>query len=247
MQPTYLPWIGYFALMDMADVFVFLDDVQLAPRSWQVRNRIKRQDGDELMLSVPVRRSAARDDLLIKDAEFGDDGRWESKHLKSFEHSYKRAPYFADAMSIFEPIMKSHGPKLCDLTIGIIAAVADRVGIGTKRRLRSSEIAEKSSDRRDRLVDICAHVGADIYVSPPGSAGYLDESDGAAQFMARGIDLRYQSYEHPVYPQINGAFRSHMCILDLIANVGVADAAKVIRGGTRPLLRSIDPPAKEAV
>lgn len=246
MQPTYLPWLGYFALMDMVDVFVFLDDVQLAPRSWQVRNRIKRQDGEDLMLSVSIRHSASRDELLIKDAELSDGTGWEMKHLKSFEHSYRKAPHFADAMTILGPALRSRSSKLWDLNVGLIEAVTDRIGIGAKRRLRSSEITGKSVHKRDRLVDICSHVGAELYLSPPGSAAYLTDGEGAKHFLARGIDLMYQSYEHPIYPQINGPFRSHMCVLDLIANVGLAGAADVIRGGVRASVRTIEPPAEEA-
>jgi len=52
MQPTFLPWIGYFDLIDQVDLFVFYDDVQLTRRSWQVRNRIKSQNG-ELYLTIP--------------------------------------------------------------------------------------------------------------------------------------------------------------------------------------------------
>jgi len=247
MQPTYLPWLGYFALMDMVDVFVFLDDVQLLTRSFHVRNRIKRQDGEELMLSISIRSSLSRDERLIKDVEIAEGANWEAKHLKSFEHNYKKAPYFAEAMAIFEPELKSHGPNLCDLNIGLIQTVAERIGISRKRLLRSSEIAAKRSDKRDRLVDICAHVGADLYLSRPASADYLSEGDGPAQFAERGIDLLYQSYEHPVYPQINGPFRSHLCVLDLIANVGCAAAAGVIRSGIRPSARTVETPVKEAV
>jgi hypothetical protein len=247
MQPTYLPWLGYFALMDIVDLFVFLDDVQLTPRSWQIRNRIKRQDGEELMLSIPIRHFVSRDQLLIKDAVLNDDGHWEGKHLKSFEYNYRRAPHFADAMAIFAPALHSHGPNLCDFTIGLIETVAERIGIGAKQRIRSSEIADKSADKRRRLVDICSHVGADLYLSPAGSAGYLNEGPGSAEFEGRGMNLVYQSYEHPAYSQINGAFRSHMCVLDLIANVGLGAAAEVIRSGIRPSVRTIEPQTQEAV
>ena len=41
MQPTFLPWVGYFAMLDRVDEFVFLDSVQFARRSWQQRNKIK--------------------------------------------------------------------------------------------------------------------------------------------------------------------------------------------------------------
>ena len=229
MQPTYLPWIGYFALMDMADVFVFLDDVQLSKQSWQTRNRIKGESGKELMLTVPIRHAGEQ---AIKDVDV-DGSHWIAKHLKSFQQNYRKAPHFAEALAIYEPVLQGGSTRLCDLNVALISAIADRLGI-SGRRLRSSAIAGKSADRRDRLVDICREVGADTYLSPAGAAGYLSEADGEAQFAAHGMTLLYQRYEHPTYPQVNGAFLPYMCVLDLIANVGVAAAGTVIRSGIRP-------------
>lgn len=225
--------------MDMVDVFVFLDDVQLSKQSWQTRNRIKREDGEEMLLSVPIRHSGSMQDRLIKNVGLNDGVHWESKHLKSFEQNYRRAPYLKDAMAIFETTLRSHGPWLCELNIAIIENLAERMGIGANRRIRSSEIAGKSADRRNRLVDICEHVRADTYLSPAGAADYLAEGDGAAQFTAMSIELFFQRYEHPTYSQINGVFRSHMCVLDLIANVGLGEAPAVIRSGIRPSVRTI--------
>jgi hypothetical protein len=238
MQPTYLPWIGYFALIDLVDVFVFLDDVQLVKQSWQTRNRIKRQDGEELILSVPISRALGIQERMIKDVEISDGTPWVTKHLRSFEQYYRKAPHFAEAMALYEPVLRGHGSKLCDLSIALIEAIATGIGIRANRRLRSSEIAEKSTARSHRLVDICHHVGAHVYLSPAGSAEYLIEADGAAQFKEHHINLLYRSYQHPVYPQLHGPFRSHLCILDLLANVGVANAAAVIRSGIRASVRT---------
>jgi hypothetical protein len=142
-------------------------------------------------------------------------------------------------MGLYEPVLRDHGPKLCDLNIGLIEAVASGIGIRANRRLRSSEIADKSAAREDRLVDICQHVGAETYLSPVGSAEYLIEADGAAQFKQHRIDLLYRRYEHPTYRQLHGPFRSHLCVLDLLANVGMAEAGAVIRSGIRPSVRSL--------
>ena len=103
MQPTYLPWIGYFALIDLVDVFVFLDDVQLVKQSWQTRNRIKRQDGEDLILSVPISRALGIHERMIKDVEINDGTPWVNKHLRSFEQYYRKAPHFAEAMALYEP------------------------------------------------------------------------------------------------------------------------------------------------
>ena len=88
MQPTFLPWMGYFSMMSKVDLFVYFDDVQLAKRSWQVRNRIKGQNG-ELFLNIPIKKSAARDELLLCDAIMDESQGWRQKHLSSIYHSYK--------------------------------------------------------------------------------------------------------------------------------------------------------------
>ena len=55
-QPTYLPWMGYFALINNVDAFVFYDDVQFSPQSWQQRNKIKTGNGTQ-WLTVPIERN----------------------------------------------------------------------------------------------------------------------------------------------------------------------------------------------
>lgn len=54
MQPTYLPWSGYFNLISSVDIFVFLDDIQFNRRSWQTCNRVLLR-GEEYMLSVSTK------------------------------------------------------------------------------------------------------------------------------------------------------------------------------------------------
>ena len=55
MQPTYLPWEGYFNLISKADKFIFLDDVQFVKQSWQSRNYILSSNG-KLLLSIPIKK-----------------------------------------------------------------------------------------------------------------------------------------------------------------------------------------------
>ena len=53
LQPMYLPWMGYFGMIDIADIFIFYDDAQFVKQSWQQRNKIKTQNG-WMWLIVPV-------------------------------------------------------------------------------------------------------------------------------------------------------------------------------------------------
>ena len=53
MQPTFIPWAGYFGLIKLVDQFVFLDDVQFDRRSWQQRNKIFENDKASFV-TVPI-------------------------------------------------------------------------------------------------------------------------------------------------------------------------------------------------
>ena len=89
MQPTYLPWLGYFALMDRVDTFVYLDSVQFARRSWQQRNRIRSADG-EVMLTIPVAKKGLRDQK-IAEVEILYSSEFPRRHVDILSANYRRA------------------------------------------------------------------------------------------------------------------------------------------------------------
>ena len=102
MQPTYLPWMGYFELIDRSDCFVFLNDVQFQKKSWQHRNRIKGANGD-ILLSVPVQTKGRRFQKIY-ETEIDTNQQWVKSHLRTIEISYKKAPYFSDYFGILKDI-----------------------------------------------------------------------------------------------------------------------------------------------
>jgi hypothetical protein len=225
MQPTYLPWIGYFALIDRVDVFVFLDSVQFARRSWQQRNRIKAPTGEQ-MLTVPVLKKGRRDES-VREVEIDPGSDFARKHRRSIESAYARAPFFAEYSPGLFAILDRPYTQLADLNIDLISWLSGAFGITTPCR-RSSDM--QVAGRRDALlVALCQELGADIYVSPPGSHDYLDESTA---FADAGIFLQWHEYTHPEYPQTRPPFLSHMAAIDLLFNVG-PDSLAIIRSGLR--------------
>ncbi len=213
MQPTYLPWIGYFALMERVETFVFLDDVQFEKRSWQQRNRIKSSTG-EIWLTVPVL-SKGKFAQTIADVRINPDSRFPQDHLGSIRANYARAPHFG---ALFDALQERYAPasdRLLPLNISLIEWIAGLLGVRTPS-IRSSSLGVADT-KADRLVAICRKLGATRYLSPPGSAAYLE---GDTAFDAAGIELAYHDYEHPVYPQLHGDFVSHLSALDLVMNTG---------------------------
>jgi hypothetical protein len=229
MQPTYLPWLGYFDLMDRSDVFVFLDSVQFNTRSWQQRNRIKTASG-ELLLTVPVFTKGRRDQR-IAEAEIDRTAGFADKHLDSIAQHYRNAPYFADYFGGLEAIVRCSSDLLSDLTMNLTGWLRDQLGI-TTRLIRSSEMAVTGS-RVELLVAICEAVGASRYLSPAGSQEYITANN---LFESHGITLEYQDYRHPVYLQLHGEFWPNMSALDLIFNEGPRSLEIIRQGSSRSSL-----------
>src|SRR3546814_5151800 len=123
MQPTYLPWIGYFGMIDRADIFVFLDSVQFARRSWQQRNRIKTANGP-LMLTVPVHKKGARDQT-IAEVRIDEQAQFPLTQMRAIEHALKKAPYFATHAEALFGILGGGRSGLSDLNIALITWLAE--------------------------------------------------------------------------------------------------------------------------
>ncbi len=213
MQPTYLPWIGYFALMDKVDHFVLLDSVQFERRSWQQRNRIKSANGVQ-MLTVPVLKKG-KHGQLIYDVELDLENRFRQKHINSIQCAYASAPFFLKYSERIFSALSTATPLLVDLTIGLILEVRDMLGISTEVS-RSSQM-DLFGTKADLLAEICCQLEADVYVSPPGSRVYMEQS---TVFSGFGIDVIYHDYMHPEYMQLHGAFIPFMSSIDLLFNVG---------------------------
>lgn len=223
MQPTYLPWIGYFGMIDRADTFVFLDSVQFARRSWQQRNRIKAANGPQ-MLTVPVHKKGARDQK-IAEVQIDGGSHFAELHIRAITHALSKAPFFKDyAEDLFDILQAGH-PKLADLNIELIAWLAESLGVSS-RFLRSSQI-EASGAKAELLADICAALNGEVYLSAPGSSDYIESSDA---FDSRGITVVYHHYEHPTYPQLYSNFEPYMSAIDLLFNVGPQSLERIRSG-----------------
>jgi hypothetical protein len=222
MQPTYLPWCGYFGLMQAVDIFIFLDSVQFAKRSWQQRNQIKTPQGAQ-WLTVPVANKGKRDQLIC-EAELDNSSNFASTQRKSIESNYAKAPWFMDLGPAL--LARIEGQMLlADLNIGIIEHCRNLLGIETPL-LRSSRMPGRGA-KADLLASLCKEVGATEYISVPGSKDYLAESSA---FEEISVPVRYFNYHHPEYPQLFGDFLPYMSVIDMLFNCG-DKSADLVRSG----------------
>jgi hypothetical protein len=226
MQPTYLPWIGYFELMVQSRAFVFFDDVQFAKKSWQHRNRIKGSSG-EIMLSVPVLTSGHRFQQ-IKDAELDSRQPWATKHLRSIEINYAKAPFAEQYLPALRQIYLQPWKKLSELNVALIDFLRQSFGIETRLCLASSFPCR--AERNEHIIDLCRAVGGDVLYDASGAAEVID----AGMMEKAGIRVVFQQYQHPVYRQQHGPFLSHLSAIDLLLNEGPR-SLEIMRSGATPI------------
>lgn len=213
LQPGYLPWLGFFDQMARCDKFVLYDDVLYDRNGWRNRNRIKTPNGVQ-WLTVPVLLSEHDGQPRIRDVRIDNRGPWARKHLAAMQQSYGRAPHFTGVFERLHGLLSRPWEWLVELDVAMIEELRDLLGLSTTLAL-ASELGVVG-ERNDRLLAICARLGASDYLTGDAARSYLDE----AAFAQAGVQVEYQEYTHPVYPQLHGPFEPYLSVVDLLVNCG---------------------------
>lgn len=224
LQPSYLPWRGYFHLIYKADIFVFYDDVQYDKRGWRNRNRVKSPKGTQ-WLTIPVMSKGSRSNrFLINQIQVNWDEKWNLKHWRTLNHLYSKAPYFTRYAPMLEEFYQQHPKFLADFTIDLTTALAKEFGINRTKFIRSSSLGVVGS-KTDRLVKILKQLGATYYISGPAAKEYIEKD----KLYSEGISLEYMNYDYREYNQLYPPFDPQVSILDLLFMTG-PQAPKYIWG-----------------
>jgi hypothetical protein len=216
-QPYHLPWLAFFHKMWMSDVFVLLDNVPYSKNDFQNRNRIRTSGTDKgwCLLTVPVL-TKGRFGQRINQVEINKaDKAWNRRCWRSIEYSYSQAEYFENYQDFFYDLYTAKSwDKLVDLNVYLIEYLTQVLGMDTELVLASDLGVSGSST--ELLLGICQKLGADLYISGRFGRDYLDE----AQFHQQGIQVVYQDFQHPEYPQVYEPFVPNMSVIDLVFNCG---------------------------
>jgi WbqC-like protein family len=221
VQSCYIPWKGYFDLINLVDEFILYDDRQYTRRDWRNRNRIKTAQGPQ-WLTIPVE-VKGRYHQRIDETRI-DDSEWGARHWKTLQHAYAAAPNFDDHRDLVEELYADPGGRLLSVVNRrFLAALCDVLGIDTK--LSWSTEYEVEGTKTERLVNLCRAAGADAYLSGPNAREYMEED----RFASAGIVLEYMDYDgYPEYPQLHPPFDHNVTILDLLFSTG-ADAPRYMK------------------
>lgn len=222
IQSNYIPWKGYFDIIQACDEFILFDEAQYTDNDWRNRNRIKTAQGVQ-WLTIPVRYSG-RFGQRIDETEIANP-RWHVKHWKALQTAYGRAPHFRTYRDQIEALYQQMEgiTRLSEINATFLRALCDLLGITTP--ITWSTQYRSQGVKADRVLSLCLEAGADVYISGPSARAYMDDD----LFARHGVQVVYQDYSgYPEYPQLYPPFEHSVSVLDVIFHMG-PDAPRYIR------------------
>jgi len=213
IQSNYIPWKGYFDIINSVDEFIIYDDVQYTKRDWRNRNIIKTPKGLQ-WITIPVRHEYLNQ--KIKDIKVADKN-WNKKHWKTLQTYYAKSKYFSEYKDIFEELYLNISTCfLSEINYNFIITINKIIGIEKKISWSSDYILKEG--RVERLIDLCKQANTTEYVSGAAAKQYIDEQ----VFSSENIKLSWMDYSgYPEYYQSYPPFEHGVSIIDLIFNEGI--------------------------
>jgi hypothetical protein len=222
-QPMYFPWIGFFAQMAMADVYVWLDDVQFSRGSFTNRIQVKTIKGYHWM-TIPLAGKGSFQ--KISDLQASKDD-WRASHRDLLRQQLSELPYRSEALSVFDAGVACDTVSNCLIASCVRPAV--HIGVLPPKIFRSSDFKSVGSSWQ-RVLDIVLELGGTRYLTGHGAANYLDHEE----FEKNDIAVEYMKYDPlPWRQNFDSPFTPYVTILDPIAALG-AEVNSHLRPQTMP-------------
>ncbi|MCU5787478.1 WbqC family protein [Alloalcanivorax marinus] len=220
MQPYFLPYLGYWQLMNFVDTFVIYDDIQFTKKGWIHRNRYL-NNGSDQMFTLPLKKDS--DFLDVIERKIADSwGEERNKIRKKIEGAYRKAPHFEEGMMIFNECLDFDDRNLFEFIFHSIRVVKARLAIDTKLAVSSHIGFTNELKGQSRVVEICKLLGASEYVNPIGGQKIYSKHS----FKEQGLDLKFHKIRDVQYDQNTEDFIPNLSLLDMLMFVGVEGTKK---------------------
>ena len=213
LQSNYIPWRGYFDIINDVDLFVFYDEVQFTVRDWRHRNIIYTTSGLK-WISLPCGSDLTR---RVDEVKIAADMNWQEQHYRKICDAYKKAPYFSKYKSFLEHVyLERKWEYLSEFNQFLIKHIAQDF-LKAKADFVNSCEYNSEGRRNEKLLSLMLSIGYKNYLCGPAAKAYLDEE----AFLDNGINILWKDYSgYPDYPQTQQPFEGRVSIIDLLVNTG---------------------------
>lgn len=221
MQPYFFPYLGYFQLLRLVDVFVFLDDVDYIKGGWINRNRVQAQSG-WTYFTVPLAGASSFAPINRTAVHRESYPRWRRRFLRTIWQTYARKPGIDDVLGLLDEVLEDEPRDIAQLAIESVRVCARRLGISTRLMVASTDCSRSATTGSERVREICRRLGAKTYVNAAGGRELYDSSE----FARDGIQLAFLRQELELSTE-----RMHLAelsILHLVATEGLEGARTLL-------------------
>jgi hypothetical protein len=242
MQPSFLPWQGFYELIYQSERFIFLDDFQFSVQSYHQRNRLFSNPGKIDWYTVPIKKSSSFKSPLNK-VSIMETIPWRLKMWKRIQQNYSKAIYYREIAPRIENWLLSHSQSLAENNINFIMLVCNILEL--PREFRFSSQFSTEQQRSAKVLELLRWCEADQYYCARGSFDYMLE-DGV--FPVDDLEIYFQDFKPKEYEQAGspGTFIPYLSVLDALMNIGPSQTMELIVQGTKHWL-SWDEMAAEAL
>lgn len=211
MQPYFMPYIGYWQLLNTVDKFVLYDNIQFTKKGWFHRNRIL-VNGVEKMFSLPLKKDS--DFLNVNERILGDEYiKQNEKTLRIINNSYSKAPYFKIVFPLLEDIFHNDQNNLFDFVFNSIKVINKYLNIDTEI-IRSSTIHIDHNNLKgeNKVLAIAKELKANEYINAIGGIDLYSKD----VFKENNIQLQFIKAQNIEYKQLKNEFISWLSIIDIM-------------------------------
>jgi hypothetical protein len=223
-QPNFFPWLGYFNKIARSEIFIFMDNAQFPKTGGTWVNRVSLLVHQQpVWVTVPVVRSY-HGTRLIHEIETNNTLPWREKLLRTIINNYGRAPFFKQVYPLLERLVNYPTNLLTLYNLNAIKMLSHEIGLNSSKFVLGSTL-DVYGNATELLVKMVKSVGGTAYLCGGGAEGYQEDH----KFALAGLELVYQNFQHPVYPQIRSTeFVPGLSILDALMNCGFEGTRRLI-------------------
>jgi hypothetical protein len=215
MQPYFLPYIGYWQLMNAVDKFLVDDNLQFMKAGWINRNRIL-LNGKAFFITIPLKDGSNSSSYSLNICErFVSDRYFDKdvdKFLRTIRAAYGKAPYFNKAMPIIERCFLCEDKNLSKFIFNSIQVISEYLEINSEIIFSPHLEMDPSLKGQERVIDICKKFSATLYINAIGGLELYDSK----LFESNGIKLKFLKSKISEYKQFSNEFVPNLSIVDVI-------------------------------
>ena len=212
MQPYFMPYIGYFALIKHVDQFILFDTPQFIRHGWIERNKVLKPNGETLYIKVPLQkfsRNTPINEVIIRNEE-----NWKNKILAQLNPYKKKAPYYYEVLNLLENVFETNTNSIVELNLLSLNEICKYLNIYTPIKIWSEmNIKIENVKAPDEwALNICKVMGANRYYNPPGGKDFFNFN----KYNEAGIDLMFLELNQVSYNQFGHNFVPYLSIIDVL-------------------------------